>query len=304
MEIRSQQVHLQTLLEDFQRITQIDIVCLAMLPGHDGAAPLRFSAASENAAGLLSGLRRNPEAKERMAHLEHEAVKHIRTNQQAHCRYHPVPGLTAYAFPVSSRGMLIGCLLLGPVRESPGPDHYDRKKFDSFCRLHGLDAEALTALYDRLPLCGEAAILASSRLLSQIVVYASSIDSPAMQLPPLAERIAGYIDAQYMNPISPAAACEHFHISRTTLSRTLSREYGETFLSMLSRRRIHSVCAQLESGASPAAAAALSGFSSPTYMARVFRSVMGCTPHAYCRVNAVSQSPSGKEEDTHDHDRT
>ena len=151
-------------------------------------------------------------------------------------------------------------------------------------------------LYDKLPACEDAALLASSRLLSQIVVYANNIDSPALQSPPLSARIAEYIDTQYMNPISPGTACEVFHISRTTLSRTLSKEFNTTFLALLNRRRIQNVCKCLEDGLSPEEASNQSGFSSPLYMARVFRTMMGCTPHAY-RQSVAETQPLSRDDD-------
>lgn len=294
----SPQMHLKMLLQDFHSITHINISYLSMRSEHDLAAPLHFSVSAENMNGFLSQLHRVHELKERIALMEADAVAYIKTHPEAFYSYHPVPGLTSFVFPVYSRSILLGCLLLGPIRDKHHPEFYYQKQLSSLCHIHNLDTNAMMALYEQLPVYENPAIMASSRLLSQIVVYASSIDSPALQSPPLSARIVEYIDAQYMNAISPSTACEHFHISRTTLSRTLSRDLNDTFLSVLSHRRIRNVCKCLEDGLSPEEASMLSGFSSPLYMARVFRTIMGCTPHAYRKKK--NEYRSTQQEETKD----
>lgn len=277
---RSLKMELQMLLQDFHSITQINIAYLPLPPEKKYAAPLRPIASAARANDFLDQLYRIPEWKERGEQMALDAVNHVSIHSEEHFSYHPYPGLTMFVLPVCSRGIQLGCLLYGPVRDNPHIQNQPNP-FAGLHRYHTLDINALQTLYEQLPVCEEPALLASSRLLSQIVVYANSIDSPALQSPPLSVRIAEYIDAQYMNPISPSTACEYFHISRTTLSRTLSKEFSTTFLSLLNRRRIRNVCKCLEDGMPPEEASIQSGFSSPSYMTRLFRTTMGCTPHAY-----------------------
>lgn len=274
----SLQMELQMLLNDFHSITQVNVSYLPLPAKKKYTFPLYPIATAASPADFLSHLYRIPDFKDRGEQMTLEALNHVSIHTEGYTRCQPFPGLTVFVLPVLARGVLLGCLLYGPVRD----DRFSSlHQVAALYRHHNLDPEAMQLLYDQLPLCEEAALLASSRLLSQIVVYANNIDSPALQSPPLSARIAEYIDTQYMNPISPGTACEVFHISRTTLSRTLSKEFGTTFLALLNRRRIQNVCKCLQDGLSPEEASNQSGFSSPSYMIRVFRAMMGCTPHAY-----------------------
>lgn len=274
----SLRMELQMLLNDFHSITQVNVSYLPLPAKKKYTLPLHPIATAASTADFLSHLYRIPDFRERGEQMTLDALNHVSTHTEGHTRYQPFPGLTVFVFPVLARGVLLGCLLYGPVRDVRVSSQH---QMSALYRHHNLDPDAMQILYDKLPACEDAALLASSRLLTQIVVYANNIDSPALQSPPLSARIAEYIDTQYMNPISPSTACEYFHISRTTLSRTLSNEFNATFLSLLNRRRIQNVCKCLDDGMSPEEASNQSGFSSPTYMIRVFRAVMGCTPHAY-----------------------
>lgn len=279
----SLRMELQMLLNDFYSITQVNVSYLPLPAKKKYTLPLRPIATAASTTDFLSHLYHIPDFKERGAQMALDALNRVSTHTEGHTQYHPFPGLTVFVLPVLARGVLLGCLLYGPVRDVRLSSQH---QVSTLYRHHNLAPDAMQLLYDKLPACEDAALLASSRLLSQIVVYANSIDSPALQSPPLSTRIAEYIDTQYMNPISPGTACEAFHISRTTLSRTLSKEFSTTFLALLNRRRIQNVCKCLEDGLSPEEASNQSGFSSPSYMVRLFRAMMGCTPHVYQAVAA------------------
>lgn len=283
---RSLKMELQMLLQDFYSITQVNVSYLPLPLEKKYTLPLHPIATAASTPDFLSHLYRIPDFKERGELMTLDALNHVSTHTEGHARYQPFPGLTVFVFPVLARGVLLGCLLYGPVRDIRLSSH---RQVSALYRHHNLDPDVMQILYNKLPACEDAALLASSRLLSQIVVYANNFDSHALQSPPLSARIAEYIDTQYMNPISPGTACEVFHISRTTLSRTLSKEFSTTFLALLNRRRIQNVCKCLEDGLSPEEASNQSGFSSPSYMIRVFRAMMGCTPHVY-QAAAAGQS--------------
>lgn len=276
---RSLRMELHMLLQDFHSITQINVSYLPLPSEKKYTAPLHPIASAASTTDFVSHLYRIQDWRDQGEQMALDALNDVITHPEDYARYHPFPGLTVFVFPVLSRGVLLGCLHYGPVRDRIALSQ--QHQILSHYRLHNLDPNTMHMLFEKLPICEEPALLASSRLLSQIVVYANNIDSPALQSPPLSVRIAEYIDAQYMNPISPSTACEFFHISRTTLSRTLSKEFGATFLSLLNRRRIRNVCKCLDAGMSPDEASHQSGFSSPSYMIRLFRTMMGCTPHAY-----------------------
>jgi AraC-like DNA-binding protein len=296
MKNRSVQIHLQALLEDFHGITQIGIAYLPMQPTQDIAGILHFSAHSRAMNTFLSQLQQVPDLMEQMKQQEANVIAKASRQQESICSFEPFPGLKTYVFPVYSRGVLLGCFLFGPIRVQEPARPYNQGQRANLYSLHHLDEKLMTELYDQLPLLDKPAVIAASRLLSQIAVYASNVDSITAHSLPLSVRIVEYIDNQYMNAISPSTACAHFHISRSTLSRTLSKEHGSTFLAMLNRRRINNVCKCIEDGMSPEEASSLSGFSSPLYMARVFRTMMGCTPHAY-RQSVAETKPLSRDDD-------
>lgn len=293
MEKHSPQMHLQTLLQDFHSITHISISYLPVQSAEDMTGAMRFDSHAEMMNRFVSQLYRIPQIKEHMDQMEADAISRVSKYHESVCRFDPFPGLTVYVFPVVSHSIILGCFSFGPVRLSQSRLSHAQRA--ALYQTHGLDPSTMTELYEQLPICDDPAMMAASRLLSQIVVYASSIDSITIRSRPLSVRIAEYIDTQYMNAISTSTACEHFHISRSTLGRTLSKDFGNTFLSMLSHRRIRNVCKCLEEGLSPEEASTLSGFSSPLYMARVFRTIMGCTPHAYCKMKNESRSTQQEE---------
>ena len=281
MKKQSAILQLQTLLQDFHGITNISIAYLPKRACEDGIGAMRFSDSAEPMNLLLAQLYRHQEIRLFMEKQEAEAIEKAMKQRIAIHRFEPFPGLVGYIFPVYVHGSLLGCFVFGPVLQSVN----QYKQFQRAAHYFGCLQEdrELSGIYKQLPVCDEESVQAACRLLSQIVAYTNSIDSIAIQSRPLAVQLSEYIDTQYMNPISTSTACEHFHISRSTLSRVLSREQGDTFLSMLNRRRIDNVCKCLEDGMSIEEASASSGFSSPQYMARVFRTIMGCTPHAYRR---------------------
>lgn len=90
-----------------------------------------------------------------------------------------------------------------------------------------------------------------------------------------------YIQLHFMNPISRSTACEFFNVSSSCLSHTLQTELGKSFLDLLNQTRIENVCRCLKNNQTINEAAELSGFQSPSYMARVFKNIMNCTPSQY-----------------------
>lgn len=271
-------MQLQTLLEDFHSITHIPIT---YSPAHKAAGMLHFTTHADTIMQYLSLLRQSPALKEKIATLDAEALAQVTKPPGTVHSYEPAAGLTTFVFPVYSRQMLLGSFVLGPLRIGQQMGHYEQSQRAILFSAHHLDANTMEALYQQLPVFDQPALIAASHLLSQVVEYASNMDALTLHALPLSERIVNYINTQYMNAISPATACEHFHISRTTLSRTLSRAFNDTFLSMLNQRRIKHVCQCLDEGRSIEEAATQSGFSTPLYMTRVFHKLMGCTPHIY-----------------------
>lgn len=271
------QTRLQALLHDFHSITHIDVTYV-MFSSNELPKPITLR---EGANSFMTQLIKAPEMKERVAALREGALSRVTEYQELSCSYEPFPGLICHVFPVYARSVLLGCFCVGPIRIRQDRGNDSQLQRTELYRTCGLDAAAMTEMFYQIPILEKNALLAARRLLTTSVIYTHSFDFASLTATPLAIRIADYIDTQYMNDISPRSACDAFHISSSTLSRTLQKEFNKTFRTMLNQRRVRSVCENLQEGFSPEQASALSGFSSPAYMARVFSAIIGCSPHAY-----------------------
>lgn len=282
---QSSQMRLQTLLHDFHNMTHIDVSCILLSPTADlsNAATLK-----EGANSFMAQLLKVPEMREHITRQREDVMTRITEFQEMFCSYEPFPGLVCHAFPVYSRSVLLGCCFVGPIRIRQDRTHDSQLQRTELYHAHHMDPSLMTELFYQIPILEKNALLASRRLLTTAVIYSHSFDFASITSTPLAIRIADYIDTQYMNAISPRSACDMFHISSSTLSRTLSKEFNKTFYSMLNQRRVRSVCEYLQEGFSPEHASSLSGFSSPSYMSRVFSSIIGCSPHAYRQRISIS----------------
>lgn len=278
---QSSQVHLQTLLQDFYVITQISITFTAIISSADDLRNQHYSYPQNDESGFMSQLKLIPELSEKIMASEAEAILRVTENHEPFCYFEPFPGLISFVFSVYSRGVQLGYFVIGPFRTLQEHSHYHQIQRTEIYRANHMDNARMTELYNQIPSMTNDALLAARRLLSLAVEYSYGYDINTAVAPSLADRIAGYIDSQYMNPISHHTACTFFHISSSTLNRSLVRAFGMTFQVMLNKRRIHNVCECLQNGLSPEQASALSGFSSAVYMARVFTPLIGCTPSVY-----------------------
>ena len=113
--------------------------------------------------------------------------------------------------------------------------------------------------------------------------------SPVTNVPPLS-----HVDAQYLARLEstvfsllPQGGCgleavaERMGQSTRTLQRKLQALYGCGFSDYVAELQLRQAKALLREGASAKRAALEAGYSSPSYMGRVFRKRLGCTPGEY-----------------------
>lgn len=264
---------LQQLLENFRNVTQTSITYVPLQSGSNAFNSPNASVSIHN--GYLHACFLVPELQTHAAQREADALSHLLATHTTFDCFHPFPETTSCLFPVYSHGVLLGCLIFGPLRNHPQLSESTMHHFPTLAPV----AKA----YEALPLYDDAVVMAANRLLPQIVIYTNRLDALTQDSRPLSEQIEEYINTFYMNPISPATACEHFHISRSKLNHTLSKSFDKTFLTQLHQCRIQNVCRLLNDGVSIEEAATRCGFSSPAYMARVFHQMVGCSPTTYLK---------------------
>jgi len=96
--------------------------------------------------------------------------------------------------------------------------------------------------------------------------------------------ITAYIDSHLAENLSLQHLCVHFGISQTYMSRLFRKYTGASFVSYLTGTRVERAKELLSGGATLIKdAAAMTGFSSQLYFSKVFKTVTGLTPSAYCQ---------------------
>lgn len=95
------------------------------------------------------------------------------------------------------------------------------------------------------------------------------------------ERVAAYIDAQFMHSIRLEDMCEAANLSQAYLIRAFEQRYHMTPHAYLTNRRVQHAQAQLRDGTSIAAIAQLSGFADQAHLQRVFKKHLAATPGQY-----------------------
>ncbi|WP_159886849.1 response regulator transcription factor [Paenibacillus puerhi] len=97
----------------------------------------------------------------------------------------------------------------------------------------------------------------------------------------LVERVRKWIDQHYAEPISLSAASAMVGISENYLSKIFAREWNETFIEYVMRKRVERACQLIGSGMKIYEAAELVGYPNQGHFTRVFKKVMGMTPIEY-----------------------
>ena len=113
--------------------------------------------------------------------------------------------------------------------------------------------------------------------------------SPATNVPPLSPADTQYLARLESTVFSllPQGGCgleavaERMGQSTRTLQRKLHALYGCGFSDYVAELQLRQAKALLREGASVKRAALEAGYSSPSYMGRVFRKRLGCTPGEY-----------------------
>ncbi|MCI6377025.1 MAG: response regulator [Clostridiales bacterium] len=104
-------------------------------------------------------------------------------------------------------------------------------------------------------------------------------------------KIKAILQKDYQQPLSLQSMASRFHIDNSYLSSLFHEETGKTFTNYLTEIRVQHACKYLKTtNLTNGKIAQLCGFSSDSYMKKVFRKVLGITPSAY----RAGAQPDGK----------
>lgn len=127
--------------------------------------------------------------------------------------------------------------------------------------------------------------------LHRILVPGADSDDSASSSRAVVFKVKAILQKDYAQPLSLQSMAARFHIDNSYLSSLFREETGKTFTNYLTEIRVQHACEYLRTTAlSNSKIAQLCGFTSDSYMKKVFRKVLGVTPSAY---RAETQS-SGK----------
>lgn len=138
------------------------------------------------------------------------------------------------------------------------------------------------ALYDILANCADIVELEEcvvSALLNYMEQHTSRI--PATRNIIIKE-VLEYISQNYMNDISLISVAEHVHMNHIYISRLIKRETGNTFLDILTKKRLDKACELLENSEYKTyEVSRLIGIEDSGYFSQLFKKNIGVTPSEY-----------------------
>ena len=239
---------------------------------HDGNGR-EIAASPEHPHAFCQCLQQNPHAKRQCLESDKDAFR--RASESGELTVYRCPfGLYEAVYPLYRYGAPAGFLMMGQVPET------GRGKEDILHRAapHG-QPDALRQALDQLPEYPRDKIEDFAQLLAIFAEYitltgairASAIDTIAA--------VREYLTTHYAEPITIAALCARFALSRTSLLNRYRDRYGEPVGQTLTRVRMTQAHALLTETSLPTSdVAARCGYADPGYFAKAYRSYFGVTP--------------------------
>lgn len=195
-------------------------------------------------------------------------------------------GLCELVVPVYNENELMGIIFLGQCRIE---NEDDTSFVGEYAKSLSGNAEEFESMYNALPVISRQNLLSMGRILqlyfnnlAKVSDFFKNSQSENDMKKPLAERIAVYIEKNYMNDISPKKLCDVFFLNQSYMSREFSKHYGFTITDYISKVRIDTAKKLLAGSNVPIGNIALNvGFSDANYFSRVFAKLVGKSPMAY-----------------------
>lgn len=118
--------------------------------------------------------------------------------------------------------------------------------------------------------------------LHRMLVPGADGDDSASSSRAVVFKVKSILQKDYAQPLSLQSMASRFHIDNSYLSSLFREETGKTFTNYLTEIRVQHACEYLQTTAlTNSKIAQLCGFTSDSYMKKVFRKVLGVTPSAY-----------------------
>lgn len=228
-----------------------------------------------------------PAIRSRCDQCDRSALQVASHNNRLHC-YTCHAGLLECIYPIFYKGTLLGYFMYGQRRTAEDTPENREKRFRLYHDF-GLDADEMEKLYQASPIMDEQQLTSVGHIMSTIAQHTFLSCMLGDHNAPLATRIMLYIQLNHRNAIDTNSACAFFNISKSTLQHTIQKDLNSTFVTLLNKQRIESVCHCLQRNTPIAEAAMFSGFPSANYMTRIFRRMTGMTPTQYIALHNAQQ---------------
>lgn len=229
-----------------------------------------------------------PDIRARCDQCDRAALRAGSQKDHLHC-YTCHAGLLECVYPIFYEDTLLGYLMYGQRRD-PGNVAENRERRFQLYRDFSLDVPDMESLYEAIPVMDEQQLTSVGHIMSTVVQHTFLSCMLGDHNAPLSTRILLFIQLRHREPITTDDACRFFRISKSTLQHTIQKDLNSTFIQLLNRQRIDSVCQCLRRSTSIAEAARFSGFPSANYMTRIFHRITGMTPSHY--LAQVSSDPN------------
>ena len=228
-----------------------------------------------------------PAIRARCDQCDRAALQAASRSHSLHC-YTCHAGLLECIYPVFYNDTLLGYFMYGQRRtgeDSPEKQEMRLRLYRDF----GLDAQELEQLYQDCPVMDEQQLTSVGHIMSTIAQHTFLSCMLGDHDAPLSTRILLYIQLNHRNAIDTNSACEFFNISKSTLQHTIQKDLNSTFVTLLNKQRVETVCQCLQRRTPIAEAAAFAGFPSANYMTRIFHRITGVTPSQYMAQHHTDQ---------------
>lgn len=192
------------------------------------------------------------------------------------CIYKCHCGLYEAVAPLYHFGMLSGYLMMGQTIDLTTTSKEQVYQQSLSCCS---DYDALKKAVETIPSRSKNQILSSISIMeicAEYITLTSSLKDSSKDLP---ERLRAYLNQNFSSNILLDDLCSIFYCSRSTLTSSFRKAYGETIVEYLTRIRLkHGVRLLTETDFSVSSISAQCGFSSQNYFTKALRKAYGKTP--------------------------
>lgn len=265
---------LQSLLEDFHRITNIRITVFDSDLNELVAYP-------EHCASFCRLIRASAQGRAACAECDREACAVAARESRTHI-YRCHTGLTEAVTPLYIGKVLAGYLLFGHVFCCQDPDQ-GWQEIRQCCEGLPVDMDALKAAIGSCTQVSREYIRSAARILHATASHLVQERMATLQEDSIAARLDAYLSAHYTEPVTPQLLCQQLGIGRSKLYRLSEQIYGCGISRQIRRLRMERARHLLQDypEMSIAQIAGDCGYSDYNYFIAVFSQTVGQSPGSF-----------------------